>query len=61
MGTNLSPNNVSAQWCTTPGGTNQDGYLYHFDIMAQSEVFGDNHVVDFEGVACLSSVSRDSS
>jgi hypothetical protein len=59
MVTNLCPNNGNAQWCAAPGGTNQYGYSYHFDIMAQSEVFGDNPVVDFEEVACPSSVASD--
>ncbi|KIN08131.1 glycoside hydrolase family 45 protein [Oidiodendron maius Zn] len=59
MVTNLCPYNGNAQWCPQPGGTNQYGYSYHFDIMAQSEVFGDNPVVDFEEVACPSSVASD--
>ena len=54
MVTNLCPNSGNAQWCPTVGGTNQYGYSYHFDIMAQSEVLGDNPVVDFEEVACPS-------
>ena len=37
----------------------QYGYQYHFDIMAQSEVLGDNPVVNFEAVSCPSSVSSD--
>ena len=59
MVTNLCPYNGNAQWCPQPGGTNQYGYSYHFDIMAQTEVFGDNPVVDFEEVACPSSVASD--
>ncbi|KKO98959.1 hypothetical protein THAR02_08923 [Trichoderma harzianum] len=52
MVTNLCPNNGNAQWCPVVGGTNQYGYSYHFDIMAQNQVFGDNVVVDFEPIAC---------
>jgi endoglucanase len=52
MVTNLCPNNGNEQWCPAVGGTNQYGYSYHFDIMAQSEVFGDNPVVEFEPVPC---------
>jgi endoglucanase len=52
MVTNLCPNNGNAQWCPAVGGANQYGYSYHFDIMAQSEVFGDNPVVEFEPVPC---------
>lgn len=40
-------------------GTNAYGYSYHFDIMAQSAVFGDNVVVDFEEVDCPSLASSD--
>jgi len=59
MITNLCPNNGNAQWCPTVGGTNQYGYSYHFDIMAQSEVFGDNPVVNFEPVACPGQATSD--
>lgn len=59
MVTNLCPYNGNAQWCPEAGGTNAYGYGYHFDIMAQSEVFGDNVVVDFEEVACPSAASTD--
>ncbi|KAJ5619200.1 glycosyl hydrolase family 45 protein [Penicillium lagena] len=59
MVTNLCPNNGNAQWCPTVGGTNQYGYSYHFDIMAQSEVFGDNPVVNFEPVACPGQATSD--
>jgi len=59
MVTNLCPNNGNAQWCPTVGGTNQYGYSYHFDIMASSEVLGDNAVVDFEAVSCPSAASTD--
>lgn len=59
MVTNLCPNNGNAQWCPTVGGTNQYGYSYHFDIMAQSEVFGDNPVVDFEEVTCPGTATSD--
>jgi endoglucanase len=52
MVTNLCPNNGNEQWCPAVGGTNQYGFSYHFDIMAQSEVFGDNPVVEFEPVPC---------
>ncbi|KAH8124082.1 non-ribosomal peptide synthetase [Trichoderma asperelloides] len=59
MVTNLCPNNGNAQWCPTVGGTNQYGYSYHFDIMAQNEIFGDNVVVDFEPVACPGQATSD--
>jgi hypothetical protein len=59
MVTNLCPNNGNEQWCPTVGGTNQYGYSYHFDIMAQSEVFGDNPVVEFEPVACPGQAATD--
>jgi len=59
MVTNLCPNNGNAQWCPTPGGKNQYGYQYHFDIMAQSEVLGDNPVVNFEEVTCPSAATSD--
>ena len=59
MVTNLCPNNGNAQWCPAVGGTNQYGYSYHFDIMAQSEVLGDNPVVDFEEVACPGAMTSD--
>lgn len=45
--------------CLVPRGTNTYGYAYHFDIMAQSEVFGDNVVVDFEEVDCPSAAASD--
>jgi hypothetical protein len=38
MVTNLCPNSGNAQWCANPGGSNQYGYQYHFDIMASSPV-----------------------
>ncbi|KAL6792682.1 glycoside hydrolase family 45 protein [Trichoderma sp. SZMC 28012] len=59
MVTNLCPNNGNAQWCPVVGGTNQYGYSYHFDIMAQNEIFGDNVVVDFEPVACPGQATSD--
>ncbi|PNP47913.1 hypothetical protein TGAMA5MH_00965 [Trichoderma gamsii] len=59
MVTNLCPNDGNAQWCPTVGGTNQYGYSYHFDIMAQNQVFGDNVVVDFEPVACPGQATSD--
>ncbi|KAI1263722.1 glycoside hydrolase [Xylariaceae sp. FL1019] len=59
MVTNLCPNNSNAQWCPSPGGTNQYGYSYHFDINAQSEIFGDNPVVTFESVTCPSAAISD--
>ncbi|KAK4072334.1 hypothetical protein Trihar35433_4398 [Trichoderma harzianum] len=52
MVTNLCPYNGNQQWCPNVGDTNQYGYSYHFDIMAQNQVFGDNVVVDFEPIAC---------
>ncbi|RLL94128.1 hypothetical protein CFD26_103415 [Aspergillus turcosus] len=59
MVTNLCPYNGNQQWCPQVGGTNQYGYSYHFDIMAQSEVFGDNVVVNFEPVACPGQATSD--
>lgn len=59
MVTNLCPYNGNEQWCPNPGSTNQYGYEYHFDIMAQSEVFGDNVVVDFEPVPCPGQATSD--
>lgn len=59
MVTNLCPYNGNAEWCPAVGGTNEYGYSYHFDIMAESEVFGDNPVVDFEEVSCPSAASSD--
>ncbi|KAI1323660.1 glycoside hydrolase [Xylariaceae sp. FL0255] len=59
MVTNLCPNNGNAQWCPAVGGTNEYGYSYHFDIMAQSEVFGDNPVVNFESITCPSAAVSD--
>lgn len=40
-------------------GNNQYGYQYHFDIMAQSEVLGDNVIVDFEETTCPGAASSD--
>ncbi|KAH8882795.1 glycoside hydrolase [Thozetella sp. PMI_491] len=54
MVTNLCPYNGNAQWCPNSGSTNQYGYSYHFDIMAQSAIFGDNPVVSFSEVSCPS-------
>ncbi|KAF9883670.1 hypothetical protein FE257_003054 [Aspergillus nanangensis] len=59
MVTNLCPYNGNQQWCPNPGSTNTYGYGYHFDIHAQSEVFGDNVVVDFEPVACPGQATTD--
>src|ERR1700761_4078480 len=59
MVTNLCPNNGNEQWCPSVGGTNQYGFSYHFDIMAQNEVFGDNPVVEFEPVACPGQAATD--
>ncbi|KAJ5453452.1 Endoglucanase-5 [Penicillium daleae] len=59
MITNLCPYNGNQQWCPSVGSTNQYGYSYHFDIMAQTEVFGDNVVVDFEPVACPGQATTD--
>jgi endoglucanase len=59
MVTNLCPNNGNAQWCPAVGGKNEYGYSYHFDIMAESEVFGDNPVVNFEEVTCPSAATSD--
>ncbi|RDW89234.1 hypothetical protein BP6252_01266 [Coleophoma cylindrospora] len=59
MVTNLCPNNGNAQWCPAVGGTNDYGYSYHFDIMASSEVFGDNVIVDFASVSCPTTATTD--
>ncbi|KAI1293922.1 glycoside hydrolase [Xylaria venustula] len=59
MVTNLCPYNGNQQWCPEVGGSNQYGYQYHFDIMAESEVFGDNPVVTFESVTCPSAAISD--
>lgn len=59
MITNLCPYDGNEEWCPPIGGTNEYGYSYHFDIMAESEVFGDNPVVDFEQVACPSAAVSD--
>lgn len=59
MVTNLCPNNGNEVWCPTVGGTNQFGYSYHFDIMAQSEIFGDNPIVEFEPVTCPGQATSD--
>lgn len=40
-------------------GNNQYGYGYHFDIMAQSQVLGDNPIVDFEATSCPGAASSD--
>ncbi len=56
---NLCPNAGNAQWCPTVGGTNQYGFAYHFDIMAQSKVFGDNAVVEAEPIPCPGQAATD--
>lgn len=33
MITNLCPYNGNEQWCPNPGGINQYGYSWHFDLM----------------------------
>jgi len=55
--TDLCPTNGNEEWCSEPGGSNKYGYNYHFDIMAPSEVFGDNPVVDFEETPCPTTAS----
>ncbi|KAE8391502.1 RlpA-like double-psi beta-barrel-protein domain-containing protein-containing protein [Aspergillus alliaceus] len=59
MTTNLCPYNGNQQWCPQVGATNSYGYSYHFDIMAKTEVFGDNPVVNFEPVACPGQATSD--
>jgi endoglucanase len=59
MVTDLCPFNGNEQWCPAVGGDNKYGYSYHFDIMAESEVFGDNPVVEFEPVACPGQATTD--
>ncbi|KAI0439839.1 glycoside hydrolase [Xylaria telfairii] len=59
MVTNLCPFNGNQQWCPQPGGRNQYGYEYHFDIMAQNQVFGDNVVVNFQSVPCPGAAASD--
>lgn len=52
MVTNLCPVEGNQKWCAAAGKKNSFGLEYHFDIMAQKEVFGDNPIVDFESVTC---------
>ncbi|ORY71137.1 RlpA-like double-psi beta-barrel-protein domain-containing protein-containing protein [Pseudomassariella vexata] len=59
MVTNLCPNSGNAQWCPNAGATNQYGFSYHFDIMAQNPVLGDNAVVDFEETSCPGAAASD--
>ncbi|EED15895.1 endoglucanase-5 precursor, putative [Talaromyces stipitatus ATCC 10500] len=59
MVTNLCPYNGNEKWCPSVGSKNDYGYSYHFDIMAESEVFGDNVVVNFEPVACPGQATSD--
>jgi len=59
MITNLCPYDGNEEWCPQVGGTNEYGYSYHFDIMAQEIIFGDNPVVDFEPVACPGQATSD--
>ncbi|CEJ92387.1 hypothetical protein VHEMI08042 [[Torrubiella] hemipterigena] len=59
MLTNLCPHEGNEKWCPASGGTNDAGMSYHFDIMAQSQVFGDNPIVDFESIACPSQATTD--
>ncbi len=59
MVTNLCPYDGNAVWCPPVGGTNEYGYSYHFDIMAQEIIFGDNVIVDFEPVACPGQATSD--
>lgn len=59
MVTNLCPYNGNEVWCPAAGAKNNYGYSYHFDIMAESEVFGDNVVVNFEPVACPGQAASD--
>ncbi|KAH8164065.1 hypothetical protein CIB48_g4197 [Xylaria polymorpha] len=59
MVTYLCPFNGNQQWCPQPGGRNQYGYEYHFDIMAKNQVFGDNTVVNFKSVPRPSAASND--
>ncbi|RAO73543.1 uncharacterized protein BHQ10_009555 [Talaromyces amestolkiae] len=59
MVTNLCPYNGNEVWCPSVGAKNNYGYSYHFDIMAESEVFGDNVVVNFEPVTCPGQAASD--
>lgn len=59
MVSNLCPYNGNEKWCPNVHQTNDYGYSYHFDIMAESEVFGDNAVVEFEPVACPGAATSD--
>ena len=52
MITNLCPHNGNEKWCPPPGGKNQYGSSYHFDLYANTPILGDNNVVEFEPVAC---------
>ncbi len=50
---------IRANISTGNRSKNEYGYQYHFDIMAQNEVFGDNPVVDFESVPCPKAAAAD--
>lgn len=55
----LTDRTLLCVFATMNSGDNDYGYAYHFDIMAQSEVFGDNPIVDFEETSCPSAASSD--
>ncbi|KAG8844238.1 hypothetical protein FRB96_003242 [Tulasnella sp. 330] len=61
--TNLCPYNGNEVWCPNTGNTNQFGYGAHFDINNESGNGGwaalgwNNPIVDYEPIACPSSVS----
>lgn len=59
MVTNLCPHSGNEHWYPAVDGTNNYGYSYHFDIMAKSEGFGDNPLVNFEQVNCPGTASSD--
>ncbi|CAN8100534.1 unnamed protein product [Discula destructiva] len=59
MVTNLCPYAGNAVWCPQSGSKNQYGFEYHFDIMAQSQVLGDNPIVEFEETSCPGAASSD--
>ncbi|KAF3768848.1 family 45 glycoside hydrolase [Cryphonectria parasitica EP155] len=59
MVTNLCPYAGNEAWCPNSGASNEYGYQYHFDIMAQSPVIGDNPIVNFAEVSCPSAASSD--
>lgn len=58
MITNWCPHKDNTQWCPEPGGTNQYGMQYHFDVMLNplgklhDNTVWDNPIVDFKQISC---------